>query len=203
MIKTAIKKALVHTALYHPCVELRYPFAGRGVNAWVRAGNLAPPQHQIKQEIVREEYARRFGAKTLVETGTYFGDMINAMKREFNRIISRARAHFRSCENVEGDSAAVLPLVATLDGPVLFWLDGHFPGGITAKGKTKTPVLDELRAILAQKESGHVILIDDARDFGRASDYPSPDELRAFVVARRPEWGVAVSDDVIRAHRGP
>ena len=48
----------------------------------------------------------------------------------------------------QGDSATVLPkLLATIQEPCLFWLDGHYSGGITALGKSITPILDELQTI--------------------------------------------------------
>ena len=38
-------------------------------------------------------------------------------------------------------------LVRQLDGPALFWLDGHYSGGDTAKGELDTPVSAELESI--------------------------------------------------------
>ena len=46
----------------------------------------------------------------------------------------------------------------------------------------------------------HVVLIDDARLFG-SGDYPTVDELAADVQGARPEWSVAVEDDIIRIAR--
>lgn len=212
MIRTFIKRTIVTTPLYHPYVELRYRFAGRGVAKWVRNGRPPPPPHRVKQEVVRS-YRREFGLSILVETGTYLGDMVDAMKEDFSRIVSieldrtlakQAKEHFRSCRNVEvmeGDSSEILPQVlSTLRAPALFWLDGHFSSGITAKGVGNTPVVAELSAILGGDESQHVVLIDDARDFGRARDYPSLDQLRAIVQTRRPGWEVTLKDDIIRVH---
>ena len=96
-----------------------------------------------------------------METGTYYGDMIAAMMPQFDAIYSielsdelydRARRRFRGSDKVtliHGDSAVELAaIVRGLDRPALFWLDGHYSGGETAKGATETPVLAELEQIL-------------------------------------------------------
>jgi hypothetical protein len=43
-----------------------------------------------------------------------------------------------------------------------------------------------------------VIVIDDARCFGRDPDYPSLRELREFIRSKRPDAEVEVEDDSIR-----
>ena len=69
---------------------------------------------------------RRFGLKTLVETGTYYGEMVAAMKSRFDRIYSieyvpalaeRATRKFARDEHVRifcGDSRVVMPEVLAL-----------------------------------------------------------------------------------------
>ena len=126
----------------------------------------------------RPGYGRRFSLATLVETGTFLGAMVEASRDTFTRIISieldaklhrqaqRKFARFAHITILRGDSAAVLPEVLKgLSEPCLFWLDGHFSGGITAKSDVETPILQELAAILRHPIKGHVILIDDARAF--------------------------------------
>lgn len=54
-------------------------------------------------------------------------------------------------------------IVAELGHPALFWLDGHYSGGGTAKGKQETPISLELRAVLDAPASVRVFLIDDVR----------------------------------------
>ena len=56
--------------------------------------------------------------------------------------------------------------VGKLEEPTLFWLDGHYSGGVTARGSKETPILDEVDKILSTKESRHVLIVDDARCFG-------------------------------------
>jgi hypothetical protein len=146
-----------------------------------------------------------------VETGTYYGEMVDAMTYAFRRIYSielsddlfqRAQDRFRGQAQVKllhGDSAQVLPSVLNrLTEPALFWLDGHYSGGETARGVDDTPILSELGQILAAEETGHVIVIDDARCFGTDPAYPSLEALKEFVLARRPRCRYEVIGDSIR-----
>lgn len=192
-------KALVRPL--EPTLELRQ---------WRRMNRPVPPPPRVKQAVVRR-YGQAFGYRTLVETGTYLGDMVEAQRHQFDRVISielapdlyrRAVRRFVGAKNVElieGDSATVLPrIVRSLVGPAVFWLDGHWSGGVTARGDLDTPVGEELRALL-ESPLDNCILIDDAREFG-TGDYPSIEELRRVVAEERPEWVFAVHNDVIRIH---
>ncbi|NCU33475.1 MAG: DUF4290 domain-containing protein, partial [Candidatus Moranbacteria bacterium] len=49
----------------------------RDYHDWVDNGCLMPPPHKAKQMVLKE-YAGRYNADTLIETGTFFGDMVNA-----------------------------------------------------------------------------------------------------------------------------
>ena len=168
------------------------------------------PTHAQKQSVVRE-FAKRFRLQYLVETGTCHGDMVAAMQGEFKKIVSIELAEpfyrevcerFKGVPNVElihGDSAKKLPeIIARLDGPALFWLDGHYSGGDTALGDSITPVNEELRAIFQPGGPDHIVLIDDARCFGAYPEYPTLDKVREIVHAARPGWRVEVAGDCIR-----
>ncbi len=127
---------------------------------WQMRGRPLPPPHVVKQlAILRYQRARRF--RTFVETGTFTGEMVAAMRPHFDRIISiemaaeiyqTVRPRFAGDAHVGlllGDSAIVLPKVlATLDHPALFWLDGHFMGAGTARAQEDSPVRAELGALL-------------------------------------------------------
>jgi hypothetical protein len=82
----------------------------------------------------------------------------------------------------------------------LFWLDGHYSGGNTARGRTDTPISMEVRAILDHSVCDHVILIDDARLFDGTHDYPAIPAIRELVATKRPSHVVEVLNDVIRIH---
>ena len=89
-----------------------------------------------------------------------------------------------------------------LQQPALFWLDGHYSAGDTARGEKDTPLYEELEQILRAPDLGHVIVIDDARCFGSDPAYPTLPALTAYVRSRRPEVEIAVADDSIRITPG-
>src|SRR5664280_2600750 len=114
-----------------------------------------------------------------VETGTYLGDSALALRGFFPEVWSielseplftaakeryggRPGMHF-----VHGRSEEVLPsILERIDGASLFWLDGHWSGGLTSGSDHECPILDEISAIDASPfASESCILIDDARLF--------------------------------------
>ncbi len=176
---------------------------------WRVRGRPLPPPHVVKQlAILRLQRSRRF--RTFVETGTFTGEMVEAMRPYFQRIVSIEMApeihqsavrRFTGDPRVElllGDSAVVLPRVlGQLYEPALFWLDGHFMGGDTARGQEDSPVRTELAALLSHRVRGHVLLIDDARLFNGVDGYPTIAELRVWIERERPGTRVQVVDDII------
>jgi len=99
----------------------------------------------------------------------------------------------------QGDSGEVLgAVIAPLEEPCLFWLDGHYSGGITALGAESTPILRELEAIAAHPIPAHVILIDDARCFTGTDGYPTIDDLGALARRLWPDCEFRVADDILR-----
>lgn len=126
-----------------------------------------PAPHPVKQKTLAR-YAKKHGLRTLVETGTFYGDMVAAMRNDFREIFSielreplAIKAQRRFCRYphisiLHGDSASVLgKLVPTLGNPTLFWLDGHYSGGITAKGDAVTPSFRELSHIKGRRLHRH------------------------------------------------
>jgi hypothetical protein len=182
----------------------------REFRAWWERGRSGETPHFIKRLAVLTD-ASGFGVKTLVETGTFRGEMVWACRKQFTAIYSieldralcaAARAKFARFPHIhilEGDSEKVLPeLLARLNERCLFWLDAHYCSPAAGRAARETPILKELEVIFAHAVPDHVILVDDARCFGTRPDYPTVDELRAFVLARRPDWAVTVRDDIIR-----
>jgi len=183
------------------------------VRNWNKKGNPIPVPDVVKQRTVKE-YAKIFSVETFIETGTYLGDMVNAVMDTFNKIYSieldktlyeQAKKKFSKHHNISiihGDSSKVLPVIlANISGPCLFWLDGHYSGGITAKGDLNTPITQELHCILDHTIRGHVILIDDAHLFTGQDDYPRLEGIRTLVSDRYPDWEFDVKDDIIRIHK--
>lgn len=179
------------------------------LNDWVRKGKPSPPPHIVKEMTV-EEFRNKFQTEILVETGTYLGDMVEVQRNNFQKIYSielseklfqRAKKRFNAFPHIkilQGDSGIVLnELVHELDKPALFWLDGHYSEGITAKGTKECPVVEELNAIF-KSQFPHVILIDDARLFNGTHDYPTIDEINQMIKSSGKNYSLETKDDIIR-----
>lgn len=206
-MKTIIKHNLPRLGLL-PALDLirRLPDIAR----WIQAGctGIAPPP--VKRRVL-SAYRKRYSLTQFIETGTHLGDTlayiaqqksVHATSIELDEAYYRsAKQRFVRCPNVtilQGDSGKLLPeLVRQLQTPALFWLDGHYSGGDTGKGKLGTPVSAELEAILDSPVKDHVILIDDARCFDGTQDYPYLDRLLE-TVRRRNTYHIEVSTDIIR-----
>ena len=176
---------------------------------WEKNGKPLPPPHIVKQMAI-EDYKNKFHTEILVETGTYLGEMVEAQLNNFSRIISielskefykRAKQKFRNNPKVEllqGDSGKKLnEVVPLLNGPALFWLDGHYSGGKTAKADKNCPVPEELHIILRNNWS-HIILVDDARLFDGTDDYPGISQIKEIIVSNKRDYTLEIKDDIIR-----
>ena len=162
-----------------------------------------------KQSLITRK-AGELGLKAFVETGTYLGEMIEAQRPHFKKIISielNAELFRAACTKYsgdsqiqlfQGDSGAVLhDAVQELNEPALFWLDAHYSRGNTAGGDADAPILKELSCLTARNQPRDTILIDDARLFGRKSGYPKLDVIQQFAAQHWPEHLCAVETDVI------
>lgn len=177
---------------------------------WEAQGCTLPTPHVVKQLAIKS-YQNVHHADTLIETGTYLGDMTYAQRKLFKKIYTielskplyeKAVKRFRKYTNIEvlqGDSGIVLgSLMKIINGKTIFWLDGHYSGGVTAKGAKESPVMQELSIILNSPYE-HVVLIDDAREFNGTNDYPQLEELSTEVLkSRYPNSVIDVKDDIIR-----
>lgn len=206
MLKRALKRTPIPRIHRRVNSELQ-------VLRWKR-GKLDFPPHLLKERVVRR-YGKEHALPVFVETGTLYGDMVAATKRRFSKIYSveldgtlyaLAKERFSRWSHItilQGDSADVLKgILGEIDTPCLFWLDAHYSGGITAKGRRETPIVEEVQQILGHYlAQRHVILIDDARLFDGTNDYPTLEELRASVVEQLPNLTMCVQDDIIRLHQ--
>ncbi len=198
-----------------PLYDIYSTLAGRKTyEDWKREGIPIPPPNVVKQHVVAD-FGSRYKLRTLIETGTYLGEMIKAMRQRFDHIHSveidntlaeRARRKFARQGHIsihEGDSSSVLPtILESVDSPCLFWLDSHYSGGLTSKGDLETPIMREMELVFSHPVDRHVILIDDARNFIGANDYPTMESFREFVLSKRPGWTFEVEHDIIRIHPG-
>jgi len=177
---------------------------------WERKGCPVPPPHLVKQREIKT-LAEEYGVKVFIETGTLYGDMIEAMKPYFDQLYSielSESLYERACERfsgedkvriIQGDSAVELgKLMSEITGPAMFWLDGHYSAGDTARGVKDTPIYEELNDIFNHSPNGHVIMIDDAHCFESDPAYPSLDEIRGFILGQCPDVTVEVKCSSIR-----
>jgi hypothetical protein len=177
---------------------------------WEAAGKPMPPPHTIKQEAI-QYYQKKSGYNVLVETGTYKGDMILAQKDFFKKLYSielsealfeKAKKRFRNYPHVtllQGNSGDVIASVlAELKEPAIFWLDGHYSGGITATTDKYSPINEELDLLIVNNQLQHIILIDDARIFAGEHGYPTIEEVKTLTAKQLPGYHFSIDEDIIR-----
>jgi hypothetical protein len=176
---------------------------------WKLRGEPVRSPHLVKQRTV-SEYARRFGLRVLVETGTYYGEMVAAMKSRFAEIYSveydhalaaRAQKKFAPWPHihiVEGDSQKAIPeIIASLRQPTLFWLDAGYYGWAGLQGD-KQRLTSEFEAILSDQRFRHVILMDDARGLNGQNGAPIVPQLKEHIESSFPGRKVEVKQDILR-----
>jgi hypothetical protein len=202
----ALRKFLRRTPFYG-----LYKAAGHYPDYWywkLRGEPLRSP-HLLKQRAVRE-YADRYGLRVLVETGTYYGEMVAAMRQRFDEIYSieydhalavRARQKFARWPHIhilEGDSQKKIPeILATLNQPALFWLDAGYYGWAGLQGD-KQRLTVELDSILQHKIKDHIILMDDARGLSGENGAPTVDQVQQHIESAFPGRKVEVKHDIMR-----
>jgi hypothetical protein len=171
------------------------------------------PPHLVKQRALLE-YSRKYSLRTLVETGTYYGEMVAALRTQFDRIDSvesvpelagAATRKFQSHPHVrilEGESQIVIPtILQSLTAPAIFWLDaGYYKWDGLPRNKQRLAM--ELEAIFSDRVGGHVVLIDDADTLEfRMGESPVPRnaaELEANLSAAFPARRVEIRDNIVR-----
>lgn len=174
--------------------------------------------NRVYKRGVIQYYGKRINASTLIETGTYKGDMIHAMYSNFDNLYSVEiyEELYKECEKrftgrdkvhlYNGDSSNLLPVMireALSNGnnsSIVFWLDGHYSGKATGRGVKDTPIYEELQGLFeALKDKGvqYVICIDDAREFTGKNDYPTLEELSDFIHSNG-NFDIRVKSDIIR-----
>ena len=181
---------------------------------WEKQGKPIPPPHIIKEKTVIK-YAKKFSITTLIETGTYYGDMIWAVKDLFKTIISieidkklyqKAKKQFSSFNHIsimQGDSSKILnKILSNVNRPCIFWLDGHTsPGTLPPENVLSCPIKEELLCIFKHHINDHIILIDDAHDFTGKYGYPSFQELSTFIKKHKSNYTFQKKDNIIRIHK--
>jgi hypothetical protein len=163
------------------------------------------------------ELAKKYNLHYFVETGTYAGEMIKYVNARHDwyritsielspRLADRARKLFDAVENVGiicGTSDEVLK-VMFMNGdsitykPTLFWLDAHACGGVTARGKKITPILEELETVV--NDIDHVIVIDDLDNLPKWG--VTLEGLQDFIMERKPSLNMSIIDTMLICEPG-
>ena len=183
---------------------------------WLCMGRQGNCPDAVKNQILRW-YGARYSLLTLVETGTYNGKRVLALKNCFKHIYSielsnkqhklsaRSIASKHNTKHIQllhGDSPAELAkIMNVIHKPTLFWLDAHWSGEDTAQSSKVTPVIEELEVISASPNGNlaHVILIDDVRLFGDPKAFPHPtmNELTEYIEQKFPNSHIVTENDII------
>lgn len=159
-----------------------------------------------------------FDVRTFIETGTFRGASSLEAANLFQdvhtielskELLIENKKRFENYENVhlyQGDSAEVLPrIVPKILGKKLFFLDGHFMGGISALGSEVTPILTELDSLrYADDIKNCVVIIDDLRLFKTQKmkggffgdkNYPYISDLVAKIYQINQNYKIAIMGD--------
>lgn len=163
-----------------------------------------PAPHHIKQSLILRNMVK--GA-IFIETGTHIGSTAK-LASKYSKIVYTLEPSYRifkiaiknlnnlkNIKLINGTSEENFPeLLSSLDGDVTFWLDGHYSGDETYKGKTDSPIIKELEIIESNINnfSNLVIMIDDIRLFKKSnlmnSGYPSKMYLVNWAEENNLEW---------------
>ncbi len=182
---------------------------------WRLRGSPTPPPHYFKQQTLKK-VARKYELRDLVETGTFLGDMLAAMRDSFDSLTSielSEELHARAVQRFAGDDKITLlqgdskdrisEVSKVLDRPTLFWLDAHYSGSWhaefeeTAGGDRDNPIYAELEAVF-ERGIDHAVLIDDARLFNGKEGWPILTDVCLFVKERQPTKKIHIEHDIVR-----
>ena len=187
----------------------------REIREWLTRRYASPSPSLIKRTVLQ-----RIGGSggIWVETGTFLGDttallaksaeMVYTIEPDTN-LFQMAQKRFKrnsKVTTINGLSEKIFPqLLPKLRGKVIFWLDGHYSGGITHKGPKDCPIQEELQCIEDNLfcYGSVVVLIDDVRCFDPSikeySDYPEINYLVDWARKNNLKW--YIEHDIFVAYR--
>lgn len=181
-----------------------YPF-------WMLGGKKAPDNHLYKRNRIKKIKAE-YSCISFIETGTYYGLMVSAMKNNFKKILSIEvheplynlnKTQFSKNSNIEiflGDSSYILKdAICKAEGRIIFWLDGHYSGEAAGRGDEICPIMKELEIIKATDRNDHCILIDDLRLFSNEKEYPTLETLKTKLLEINVNYTISIDGDCIMA----
>lgn len=162
----------------------------------------------LSEEFLKE-MVDLFSVDVFVESGTFFGGTTEEAAKYFRQVHTielcpnlyrKAVLRFLGRNNIHvylGDSSKLIPeILPNIRGKIMFWLDGHYSEGMTAKGDKNTPIVEELEAIKKSGIKDAVILIDDIRCFQEVDDRPENQSLKNYPsVAQLEKLVLAINKD--------
>ena len=183
------------------------------IDKWKKEGKPSPPPREIKVRTIKF-LNKKYPSKCFIETGTYKGDTTFDLRNNFkslytielsNELYLNASEKFKKYDNIKvlnGDSGIIIKslLEKISDSRILFWLDGHYSEGITAKSELVTPILNEVISIRnheIKNAINHVILIDDAHLFTGSDDYPELNSFLEFCSQKFPDREIEIINNII------
>jgi len=201
MILKQIKQFIKRTTLYPIILQFKFIYLKKFLHEF--------PSESHNKRLFIFQMAKENKIPVFIETGTYLGDTVSALRYSFREIYSieldeklaqRAKNIFKKYKYIhilQGDSSKILPaILEDIKKPTLFWLDAHYSGGITAKGEKENPILDELQTILNWWIDGSVILIDDNRLFKKENNWPEIEDIKSLVVKLKPNLKLEVFENL-------
>jgi len=178
---------------------------------WLLKGKPIPVDHYFKISRVKK-ISKQLHCITFIESGTFYGQMIDGVKKNFDKLMSveldftlyeynkKKFSKYPKIKIFQGDSEMQMgKMIQLIEGRALFWLDGHYSGIGTAKGNKECPILAELNAVKQHNRNDHCILIDDARCFNGENDYPKLEEIVKILKSINNNYNINVSYDCIIA----
>ena len=143
------------------------------------------PSLNIKtlNEIIHSSNHELQDYKIFIETGTHIGDTIVPMSDFFEELhtIELSKIYYeyfnmrqfdrKKIKSYLGDSTKILPeILPKIESSAVFFLDGHYSSGNTAKGDKDVPLIEEISSINSLFKNSGIIIIDDLRLFGTKVD---------------------------------
>jgi hypothetical protein len=167
---------------------------------------------------------KQLGIETFVETGTFEGKTIEAVRPLFQEVYSvELSPHYytKAREKFGSDAAVHLAQGASPEflrkeratfstRPILFWLDAHWCSAENTGGEnSQSPLLEEIDAI-GSLHAKSVLLIDDARLYlcpparpHKSAQWPDFHDVVARLMALSPSHRLMVLNDVILFYPEP
>ena len=156
-------------------------------------------EYDLVKKIILDNNNIKFN--TFIETGTYKGKTILKMYDLFevlhtieisSKLYNKAKNKLKSNNKIKlhlGDSINVLnDLIPSITDNIIVFLDGHWSMGITEKGENDVPLIEELNIITEKLKGYAIIIIDDARLFGKG---PNNSDIKV-------DWEAITLDNILK-----